>query len=289
MPNEPAKTTLTAAEKEILVELENLRSLIREHGEGITDCGEGNDDILGILRLCPGLTLDRWPSLASKFGLTEWLAVPVEEDDYPFLAQIQKTLEDLAYKTEHDPLTSLYNRRAFNRLFDKEVERSRRMQDSLSLAIIDLDDFKAVNDTHGHQCGDEVLTGLSRILIRQTRGYDIAARLGGEEFALLLPGTGLMKARGILDRVLDALRAEAFACSTDGSQFTVTGSIGLVTYKGATDMTASQLFEMADKALYEAKSAGKDRVVAAPLADVRPPARASIVKSNEKKFLFTGN
>ncbi|MBU1004162.1 MAG: GGDEF domain-containing protein [Proteobacteria bacterium] len=279
---------ISAREKEILSELDSLRALLQAHGANPA-CIDSDQDVLGILRLCPGLSMDQWPALSEQYGLRDWLALPVNGEQYPFLSQIQKSLQDLAYQTEHDPLTSLANRRAFDRLLDQEIERVRRMGDSLSVAVLDLDNFKAVNDTHGHPCGDEVLVGLSKILLTKIRRYDVAARLGGEEFALLLPGAGLLKSKAMLERMLEAIRELNFYCSADGSPFNVTCSVGLVCYKGFSDAPAPDLVALADKAMYQAKAQGKDRVITVPLADIQRPSNTSLVESKEKKFLFTGN
>ncbi|BBD07588.1 GGDEF domain-containing protein [Desulfovibrio ferrophilus] len=288
MPKNTAEDILSAKEKEILSELESLRKLLQVHGADAT-CVESTQKVLGILRLCPGLSMDQWPALSEEYGLRDWLALPVDGEEYPFLSQIQNSLQELAYQTEHDPLTTLANRRAFDRLLDQEIERAKRMGDSLSIAILDLDNFKAVNDTHGHPCGDDVLVGLSKLLLTKIRRYDVAARLGGEEFALLLPGTGLLKSRAMLERILESVRELTFNCSADGTPFSVTCSAGLVCYKGVSDSPIPDLVDLADKALYKAKAQGKDRVITAPLADMQKLSKASLVESNEKKFLFTGN
>jgi len=287
-PKEKVDGLVSAREKELLAELDALRKLLSEHGADPA-CVNSDRDLLGILRLCPGLSMSEWPELSEKYGLKDWLALPVDGEDYPFLSQIQSSLTELAYQTEHDPLTSLCNRRAFDRNLEQELERARRMGESLSVAILDLDNFKKVNDTHGHPCGDEVLVGLSKILLTRVRRYDTAARLGGEEFALLLPGTGLIKSKAMLERILASVRELTFHCSADGSPFHVTCSAGLVCYRGHAGAEEVDLVDLADKALYQAKTQGKNRVVSAPIADIQRPSKASLVESNEKKFLFTGN
>jgi len=285
MPVKPATDAPAwAHESELLAELDALRALLDGSG-----CPGGNgNDVLGVLRLCPGLTMDNWPELAARHGLRDWLPVPLAGAEFPFLTRLQQVLSELAFQTEHDALTSLYNRRAFDAFLARETERARRSGAPLSLALFDLDDFKAVNDTHGHPCGDAVLTALGRVLLGSTRSYDVAARLGGEEFALVMPETGLIKARAIAERILGALRATPMACPGVES-FHVTCSVGLACAKGHDEAPGPDLYALADKALYQAKALGKNRVVAAPLADIRPPRRESLVVSSEKKFLFTGS
>ncbi|WP_462327598.1 GGDEF domain-containing protein [Desulfobaculum sp.] len=288
MPKNKTAATIDVDYDPLVRELESLRRLVHSTHEDFSAC-DAKDGVLGILRLCPGLSLDQWPTLAEEYGLREWLALPFGEGDYPFLEHLQQTLEELAYQTEHDPLTSLFNRRAFERSLEQELERAQRAGSSLSVVMLDLDDFKTVNDTYGHPCGDEVLVTLGRLMLTQTRRYDVAARLGGEEFALLLPGTGLIKARAMVERLLARMRETQIPCPGVDTPISVTCSAGLVTYKSMAEGTPPDLIALADKALYSAKAAGKDTVVTAPLQDVAAPSKATLVETNEKKFLFTGN
>jgi PleD family two-component response regulator len=171
----------------LLADIEALRQALCEaHAEFCV--ADGQDPLLGVFRLLPGLRPEQWTELAQKHGLSHWLTLPVEGSVYPHLRVYQEALERLTYQTDHDPLTGLANRRAFERSLDMEIERARRSRQPVCLALLDLDDFKAVNDTYGHLAGDEVLRGLSPILGRNKRRYDLAARIGGEEFALVPPG-----------------------------------------------------------------------------------------------------
>ncbi|WP_461209506.1 GGDEF domain-containing protein [Desulfocurvus sp. DL9XJH121] len=268
----------------LLQELSAMRALLREHS-----CNGGHEGtLLGLLRLCPGLNMDDWPALRDRHGLRDWLALPVQGQDYPLLSQIQETLQSMAYQSEHDPLTGLANRRVFDSALEQELERAHRQGESLSLAMFDLDNFKSVNDTHGHPTGDVVLTSFADVLTSRIRRYDLAARLGGEEFAVLFPGTGQIKAVATVERILQEVRGLRFTAPANGSEFSVTCSAGLACYKGYAPGPAPDMVQAADEALYRAKSQGKDRVLTAPLADTRKPSRASLVESNEKKFLFTG-
>ncbi|MDY7000184.1 MAG: GGDEF domain-containing protein [Thermodesulfobacteriota bacterium] len=272
----------------ILQELESLRRLVRTHGKPQSRTLESREQILAILRLYPGLSLKKWPSLAEEYGLKEWLAVPLKSDEYSFLKQLGQTLEELAYQTEHDPLTGLANRRAFEHAMDYELERTIRSGTSLSLAVLDLDDFKKVNDTHGHPCGDKVLVQTARVILGQTRRYDTAARTGGEEFGFILPGTGLVKAKAVMARILESIREADFICSGNGDVLRITCSIGLVCYKAQGREDAPDMVGLADKAMYEAKRAGKNRIVAS-LIPIAETGKATLVESKEKNFLFTGS
>ena len=286
MPTSPPDLRDALGREVLGRELDALRRAILALHPGLAPELERNEDLLALLRLVPGLSLEQWPRLSEDLGLKDWLAVPLAGDAAPFLEQLGRTLEDLAYQTEHDPLTGLPNRRAFDRTMDRELERARRAGVSLSVAILDLDNFKRLNDTHGHPCGDEALVQTARILLTGIRRYDLAARIGGEEFALVFPETGMTRSGLILERILEALRQVRLDCA---GQVRITASVGLACTKGRGERSPAALLDAADKALYLAKDEGKDRVVAAPLLDLAAPVRATLVEASEKRFLFTGS
>jgi diguanylate cyclase (GGDEF)-like protein/PAS domain S-box-containing protein len=163
---------------------------------------------------------------------------------------------ELARLAETDALTGLANRRAFTKGLAGEVERARRHGHLLTLVILDLDDFKAVNDTYGHQVGDRVLAEVGRHLAATSRAGELVARIGGEEFAWVLPQ---VDARGAMAPVE---RARAGIASIVVDQVSgITCSAGVCDLRAAHDV--DDLQRRADRALYEAKRAGRDRVVAA--------------------------
>jgi diguanylate cyclase (GGDEF)-like protein len=179
--------------------------------------------------------------------------------------------------------------RVFDQALDTEMERARRSRQSLSLAILDIDDFKRINDICGHVHGDVVLRNVAEVLRKNTRRTDLAARLGGEEFALLMPATTQTRAVVLLERIMDAVRKLRFDCPTPPTAPQVTISAGLACYKGFRHMMPVELVELADTALYSAKRAGKDRLEKAPLRDIAPdPASQTLVDTAEKNFLFQG-
>ena len=157
-----------------------------------------------------------------------------------------------------DPLTGLHNRRHFNAAANDEVLRATRYQRPLSAVMVDIDHFKRVNDTYGHAVGDRVLVAVAAACVSGTRTVDIRARLGGEEFCILLPETAAAGAVAVAERLRIALAALRFA-SSDGQDFHVTASFGIAERSSGEEFEA--LVRRADEALYEAKSTGRNRVV----------------------------
>jgi diguanylate cyclase (GGDEF)-like protein len=166
-----------------------------------------------------------------------------------------------------DGLTALANRRHFEDQLAAEVARVERFGGPLGVVIADLDDFKDVNDRFGHPAGDVVLREFARTLEEGIRDIDLAARWGGEEFVLLLPGTDLEGAGRVAERVRRAL-ASRTVLYAQGEPIAMTASFGVAAMPGAS--SADELMASADAALYEAKRAGKDRVAAADAPIVRP-------------------
>ncbi|RDE19539.1 diguanylate cyclase [Motiliproteus coralliicola] len=157
-----------------------------------------------------------------------------------------------------DPLTGLLNRRRFSEMGRVELERAVRFNTPVTVLIIDVDRFKQVNDRFGHDFGDRVLQGISHALERQARSSDILARIGGEEFAMLLPQTRLEQARPLVERLLNQVRQLEFEC--DGQLVSTTISVGVVMWDGhSRDGLLSWLLKQADRALYQAKQQGRDR------------------------------
>jgi len=160
-----------------------------------------------------------------------------------------------------DELTNLANRRRFMEVVELELKRAERFQSPLGLLLVDLDDFKLVNDRFGHGTGDEVLRALSDVFRESLRDVDLAARLGGEEFAVLLPETDYSGAAGVAERLRASLASLELA-SPDGEGFGVTASFGVAVYPEA--QSVNELLRTADAALYRAKAQGKNRVALAP-------------------------
>jgi two-component system cell cycle response regulator len=160
-----------------------------------------------------------------------------------------------------DGLTGLHNRRYLDShlktLFDRAVARRR----PLSLMITDLDRFKSINDTYGHDGGDDVLREFARRLRKNVRGIDLACRFGGEEFVVVMPDTEAAVAEKVAERIRAEIEHTAFQIGTGGTSINVTVSVGVSSLKRGPD-TVEDLMKRADLALYEAKSGGRNRVVA---------------------------
>ena len=157
-----------------------------------------------------------------------------------------------------DPLSGLFNRREFQHRLDTEIERARRYGRPLSLLMLDIDHFKAVNDTYGHPAGDEVLRTLAGLIRHVLRPVDQPARYGGEEFAVILPETPVAETCVLAERLRSAIAAAPFALGT-GAMLCVTVSIGVAGCPEDAD-AGSALVAAADRALYAAKSAGRNCV-----------------------------
>ena len=156
-----------------------------------------------------------------------------------------------------DGLTGLANRRHFEDALALELARAKRFGTPLTIVLADLDDFKAVNDRHGHTAGDRVLREFAAVVLETLREVDLAGRWGGEEFALLLTGTDARGGAQLAERLRAVIHSRAILLP-DGGTIGITASLGVSSYPAAG--TAEELFDAADRALYQAKSRGKDRV-----------------------------
>jgi diguanylate cyclase (GGDEF)-like protein len=165
--------------------------------------------------------------------------------------------ERLVRQARTDPLTGLPHHGTFHRQLDEEIARTARFGSVLSLAVIDIDHFKTVNDAHGHEVGDATLRAVAARLAAHARVVDLAARVGGEEFGWLMPGTPLAGARAAAERFRSAVAGEGF-----GPVVNLTVSVGVAQLEDL-DRDGSALFRRADAALYAAKAAGRDRTMAA--------------------------
>jgi diguanylate cyclase (GGDEF)-like protein len=168
-----------------------------------------------------------------------------------------------------DELTGLANVRELHATLDRELERSRRFGGTLGLMMLDIDDFKRVNDEFGHQQGDEVLSAVASVLREHSRDIDEPARYGGEELAVVLPQTDVEGAVQLAERMCEAIEALKVARVNSSGHLTVTASFGVASFPGSGG-DKHALIAAADAALYRAKRAGKNQVQRAePLAAPR--------------------
>ncbi|MFA5844720.1 MAG: diguanylate cyclase [Coriobacteriia bacterium] len=177
------------------------------------------------------------------------------------LARLRRAEADLVRLASVDALTGVANRRIGMATLAVEVARSQRTGDDLSLVMLDLDHFKRVNDALGHAAGDAVLAAAASALMSEARVYDTVARVGGEEFVVLLPGDDLEAALGTAERIRRAV-AMATRGVVMGLPDGVTVSAGVSTMEGFSEGSADELLARADAALYRAKAEGRDRVLA---------------------------
>ncbi len=164
---------------------------------------------------------------------------------------ITDLISELRFLADTDGLTGFYNRRKVEEILTKEIERSRRYGNALSLLFIDVDNFKDLNDTYGHQKGDEVLKKIAGVINRELRRTDYVGRFGGEEFLVILPETDADRALKVAERIRRRIEFEDFGIGP------VTVSIGVTQLKGGDDIDT--LFNRVDRAMYLAKEKGKNR------------------------------
>jgi diguanylate cyclase (GGDEF)-like protein len=174
-------------------------------------------------------------------------------------------IEEVNRRAETDALTGLANRRRFDESLQRELSHSDRFGQPVSLVLVDIDHFKTVNDTHGHEAGDAVLRAVARMLADGVRGVDVCARFGGEEMAILLPQTTAAGAFELADRLRRRIAGRPIRHNE--SDITVTASFGVASYPDVVPVRDG-LFQAADAALYSAKHDGRNCVKLADITTV---------------------
>ena len=190
------------------------------------------------------------------------------------LDQVTSELQRTQEQARTDPLTGLSNRRYLNELLVRDIARARRTRESYSVAILDIDHFKRVNDRYGHAAGDQALVHLAFVAKSGVRETDVICRYGGEEFIVLLPGAGAAGAHFVVDRLRMLIEKTPFVHGSE--KITIRFSAGVAELQP--DEEAAQLVERADQALYQAKRGGRNRVnMAIVPAAVAQPARKTML------------
>ncbi len=200
----------------------------------------------------------------------------------PKVIALRNQVDALKVQVGTDALTNLHNFHYFTEALEQELERSQRTGQSTALILLDLDHFKSVNDTYGHDIGNEVLQHTADILRASIRRLDIACRYGGEEFAIILPGTSLLTSLTVAERIRTTLK-ETPVITQSGKTLTVTASIGVAVFQQPFQDTAQSLIKRADEQLYRAKHKGRNQVCH---AKTHRKDDTSSVNQNEKDALF---
>ena len=273
----------------------------REQLEGVNSAALISEEDLGMGRalreaLLAGTTDSRGVEARLRHGAGYLVEVDVhvallrDSAGVPlhFVAQVQDITErkrdhaHLAHLADHDALTGVQNRRAFLRTLAQHTANDRRQGAQGALMVIDLDRFKRINDTLGHQAGDELLAHTAHLLRRRLRAGDVIARLGGDEFAVLLPQTPVDEAIGIGESLLDVLRDEPAQIA--GLAGAVSASIGVASLGHRTDGSSREILRNADRAMYGAKASGGDRIEAWSPSEQRPDDTATSSETAEARL-----
>jgi two-component system cell cycle response regulator len=234
-----------------------VRSLERTRNVPILAIAEAEDNA----RLMRGL----------EIGINDYLIRPIDRNE--LMARVRTQIRRKRY-TERlrdnvqmsieaaitDALTGLHNRRYMETHLKALTEQAGAAGRSLSMLLADIDNFKSINDTYGHDAGDNVLRELAARFRRNTRNIDLACRIGGEEFVVVMPDTGLERACQVAERLRECIAGEPFQANRD-TRLKVTASVGIATLEGPQD-SPEGLLKRADQALYVAKRGGRNRVVA---------------------------
>lgn len=210
---------------------------------------------------------------ALEMGVNDYLTRPVDTNELVARVRTQLRKKRYADRLRHnvqlslemaitDQLTGLHNRRYMSRHLDNLITQAQRTQKPIAFLIMDIDFFKSVNDTYGHDIGDEVLQEFARRISANVRGCDLACRYGGEEFVVVMPETDVPFAYSVAERLRISVEQTPVAISRAPGKLSITVSIGIAGADGSSTDSADALLHRADQALYSAKRSGRNRVVA---------------------------
>src|SRR5215470_13792543 len=209
---------------------------------------------------------------ALEMGVNDYLTRPIDQNELTARVRTQLRKKRYADRLRHnvqlslemaitDQLTGLHNRRYMARHLDNLIASSKRSGKPLSFVIMDIDFFKSINDTNGHDIGDEVLKEFASRIAANVRGIDLACRYGGEEFVVVMPDTDVAFAFSVAERLRQQIEVTPIVISRNPNELKITVSMGIAKSEGADD-TSEALLHRADQALYRAKRSGRNRVVA---------------------------
>ncbi len=211
-------------------------------------------------------------------------ACPVGEPSCEWLDEIDKLrrqVSELSALVSTDALTGLFNFRHFKTVLQAEMDRSKRSGIPTSLVMVDADHFKAVNDTYGHEIGNQALRHLAEILRTELRTTDIVCRFGGEEFAMVFPETHLNLAVKVADRIREEV--ESRPLQTEAGEIRLTVSMGASVYMKTSVLDIDDFIDSVDKYLYEAKQSGRNCICHIDYSDLRA---VTEVGADERAMLF---
>lgn len=243
----------TLAGKEGPPALQQAFKLLGDVDLPIHDCNRHWDKLLAH-RLDMLHKLGRPVSITTVF--CDYLQSTTQHLENPRIIETA-SYEDTLRKSHHDTLTGLFNRGYFNEAYNQQVALAKRYTEDFTILFLDIDNFKAVNDVYGHQCGDLVLQRVADIITSEKRDSDIAARFGGEEFILLLTHSDNISSYVFAERLRQKIAGEEFLFSGKAVGVTISGGIASFPFNSS---NPEELIEMADSAMYLSKGAGKNRI-----------------------------
>jgi two-component system cell cycle response regulator len=250
-------------------------SLSLEHADGLRLCSQVRS--LDVTRHLPMMIIVE-PGEEARLlrgldiGVNDYIVRPVDSNELVarvrtqvkrkrYVEHLRDRLEETVEMAMLDPLTALHNRRYMMSHLETLLQEATMRDKQVSVLMLDIDYFKVVNDTHGHDVGDAVLREFAERVRRNIRGIDLACRLGGEEFVVVMPDTDLAKAYLIGERLRQCIAAAPFDAGERASALKMTASVGVAAIEQPSD-TPSRILKRADQALYCAKRDGRNRVVA---------------------------